>query len=443
MKSSNVKIFIANFFLYTGIIILLFSNPITVAYLYKQQHTISKGVSYSLLAFNIICIIYIVLIIFAISSSKRGKSKMLNNLINISILIFFVSIVLFLVEVSFRTVFKSLLFQRPFEYSEFVGMDWLKPNLDVTYETSEYKTNFKTNKYGYRNNFDFSPKKKDEIRIINVGDSYIMAGQVALENTMSYKLEKYLNENESGKKYTVINNGKNGLSPKTYKEFFRRNIKLFDADYLISYIYVGNDIEDEMTSIKYSNESPNIFYAMFNSTIIVLSKYSYFFRYIDERLISKINFIYPAGGPCQPFDDRPDETSKNVFLKKYNDRITDGFTNLLNNTKELEKICNENNVKLLVAFIPTKEQVERDQFSKVINYYNIDTTKLDMRKPQKYISDFLNQNQIINIDLLDTLIEVSKSNKTYFDSDSHWNIYGNDIVARKMHTFLKDSILKN
>jgi hypothetical protein len=443
MENGNVKITISKFFLAIAFLLILITNPLTVKYLISQKGTLGNSVTFSLLAFNLVCASYILITIFAVSSFKKGKIKFLNNLLNVSLLFFFITIILLMVEVSFRTVFKSFLHFRPFEYSEFFGVEWIKPNLDIVSESSEYKATFKTNKYGFRSGFDFSPKKNNEIRIINIGDSYIMAGETDFENTMSCKLENYLNENGKDKYYRVINAGKSGLSQKSYKIFLQRNLKLFDADYLIMYIYVGNDIEDEMTEVKYAEENRNLFKSMINSSYILLTRYSNFIKYIDERLISKIHINHPPEGVCQPFDNEPPEISKNVFMKKYNEKINDGFNNLFNNTLEIAKTCRENNVKFLVGVIPSKEQAQSENLNRLVNFYKIDTATLDMRKPQNLISDFLNKNQIVNIDLLDTMKEASKSAKTYLDIDSHWTIFGNEIAARKINVFLKNYIFKN
>jgi hypothetical protein len=443
MENRNVKISISRFFLSVAVLLILIVNPLTVKYVISQKGTIGNGVTFILLAFDMICAVYVLITLLAVSSYRKGKAGFLNRHLNFSLLIFFIVIVLLLVETSFRTVFKSFLHYRPFEYSELFGVEWIKPGLDIVSESPEYKATFKTNKYGFRSGFDFSPKKENEIRIITTGDSYIMAGEMDFENTMSRKLEKYLNENQNDKIYTVINTGKSGLSQNAYRIFFERNLKLFNADYLIMFIYVGNDIEDEMTIVKYSEEDPNFFRNVFNTASILLTRYSYFFRYIDERLISKIYINHPPGGPCQPFDNLPQEKSKNVFLKNYNNKINTGFDNMFKNTLELARICRENNVRFMVGTIPTKEQAEKDNLNRLIDFYKIDTATLDMRKPQKVISDFLNQNQIINIDLLDTLAEASKTGRTYLNMDSHWSIYGNDVAAKKINAFLKNNILKN
>jgi len=443
MEGDKAKIFLAKFFITLVILILLFTNPVTVKYVISQKSTIGWGVTYTLLTFNFFCAAYVLLAFFSLSLFRKGKVKILNKILNISLLVFFFFLILLMVELSFRTVFKSLLHFKPFEYSEFFGMEWIKPNLDIVSESSEYKSTFKTNKYGFRSGFDFSPKKNNEIRIINIGDSYIMAGETDFENTMSCKLENYLNENEKEKYYRIINTGKTGLSQKYYSIFLQRNLKLFDADYLIMYVYVGNDIEDEMNIKKYSEENPNIVISIYNSTYILLKSYSYFFRYLDERLISKININHPPEGVCQPFDNEPKKKKKNVFMKKYNDKINEGYKNLFNSTLEIAKTCRENKVKFLVGIIPTKEQAQSENLNRIINFYKIDTATLDMRKPQNMISDFLNKNEIVNFDLLDTMKEASKSAKTYLDIDSHWTVFGNEIAARKICSFLKNNIFKN
>jgi hypothetical protein len=444
--SGRIKIVMGKFFLVLGITTLLLTNPLTVKYFFSTKGTLSRGVFFTLMIFTLICASYIFLFAYAIISYRKEKEKLLNLLLNFSLLIFFIALVLILFEFAFRTVLKQYVPVNLYGYNEYIGNHWCMPNLNEIIKTNEYSVNFRTNKYGFRDNFDMKPKKDGEIRILNSGDSFIMAAEVELENTMSYKLEKYLNENEKENYYKVVNFSLTGTSPSWYKGFFEEKLNLFNPDYLIMYLYVGNDVSDELhgiNTIKDTTGETNIFNTIINSTINNLARFSNFIAFLYGRTVNKNYFDdFPMGRPCQPFDGKPEETSSNVFLINYNKDIKGAFDKLLSSTQELNQVCKSKNVKLVVALIPTKEQVEKDKLNEVINFFKIDTSAIDMKKPQKLISDFLNQNQIINIDLLDTLFEASKTGKPYFDFDSHWNVYGNDVVAGKMNKFLKENILK-
>ena len=140
--------------------------------------------------------------------------------------------------------------------------------------------------------------------------------------------------------------------------------------------------------------------------------------------------------PCQPFDGKPINISGNIFLKKYNKHIYNAYLIVFSELLRIKEICNENEISYTVFIIPTKEQVEPGKYKEVINYFKLDIDILDMKKPQRLIAEFFEENEIEYVDLLDSLVIASKNKDTYFDIDSHWNMYGNKIVADTVFDYI-------
>ena len=67
------------------------------------------------------------------------------------------------------------------------------------------------NAHGFRDYERSYTKPKGTFRILVLGDSYVEALQVALENSFPALLEKKLNENSTSTKFEVLNLGQSGF----------------------------------------------------------------------------------------------------------------------------------------------------------------------------------------------------------------------------------------
>lgn len=173
--------------------------------------------------------------------------------------------------------------------------------------------------------------------------------------------------------------------------------------------------------------------------MLSLTKISKLFKFFYLRLNTEPEWggpRGPRGRPCQPFDAEPLEKTANLFLKEYNNYIKNAYLRVFDEISRINNICKINNIDFTVFIIPTKEQVEPKKFEETINFLHVDKNSLDMEKPQRLISEFLNDNQIKYIDLLDTLTIASKIKDTYFDFDPHWNAYGNEVVSEEVTKYL-------
>jgi len=277
---------------------------------------------------------------------------------------------------------------------------------------------------------------------MNLGDSFIQAAQVDLDNTMTKKLETKLNCCSKQKKIKFFNVGTSGCNPEVQRKFLEKNISKFDLDFLFLFTYIGNDI---LTLSKIENQinKASTIELIFNSFIINARRLSKLINYIWKRTSNgESEWNGPFGRPCQPFDGKPIEITGNLFCKEYNQHIENAYKDYYTELYRINQICQNNSIKLCVYIIPTKEQVEPLKLKEVIDYFEIEQNMLGIYKPQNRIKKFLLKNNICHFDLIDTLSFASKIKDTYFGFDSHWNMYGNDVVAEYVFNNSRFMILK-
>ena len=123
----------------------------------------------------------------------------------------------------------------------------LKPNARTTYSTSEFSTELAINAQGVRDDRPIGPKAPGERRIVVLGDSMVLAVQVALEQTFVRRLENRLNAPSTGAgatRWRVINGGVQGYGPVNEWLFFDKVAAAFEPDLVVLEVFVGNDAID-------------------------------------------------------------------------------------------------------------------------------------------------------------------------------------------------------
>jgi hypothetical protein len=148
---------------------------------------------------------------------------------------------LIIAEFALRSVFSSDS-HRPFEFripDPILGWS-LEPNTSFINEIPEGKVLVTYNSQGWRD-FEHAVEKPDGVfRILVLGDSFMEASSVKLENTFSRQLEGFAHA--TGKNVEVINMGVAGYG--TLQEYlvFQNIGRLYDPDLILLGFYDGNDL---------------------------------------------------------------------------------------------------------------------------------------------------------------------------------------------------------
>ena len=434
----KVKRSLLKFFAVIVVILLILFNPIIAKIFFNEGKSFNTNVFIILIGVNLILAVILGLYLVAI---KHIEKRITNVFINTSLMFFIVVIVFLLFEFIIRLISPPEPVQL-YAHNDFFNCTWLKPDLKLNLKTNEYDIFFQTNSIGLRDNDELVKKDSNEIRIMNLGDSFIQAAQLDIDNTMTYKLERLLDSLIQNKKINVYNVGTSGCGPEYQKKFLEQNIKKFELDYLFYFPYIGNDI---ITLSKLKKNYGTKMESLFNSLMSMPRQYSKLIDFVCLRLpgFAEAEMRGPMGRPTQPFDGLPETESANILLKTGNTYKKNAYNELWIQLDDIIEICNKNNVDLFVFIIPTKEQVDEEMLYETLSFYKLKRESIELYKPQSLIGNFLKERNIKYYDLSDTLINANVAQKTYFDFDSHWNKYGNDVVSKYIFNNTKSSIVKN
>lgn len=116
------------------------------------------------------------------------------------------------------------------------------PSSSYMLQTSEFKTIVRTNRLNLRD-YEVSPKRDNEYRILCLGDSFTFGVGVNLKNTYVKVLERLLNK--ESQRYTVINGGGHPFLTSQYNFLISKRL-ILKPDLIICQIYIGNDFYDQM-----------------------------------------------------------------------------------------------------------------------------------------------------------------------------------------------------
>ncbi len=119
-----------------------------------------------------------------------------------------------------------------------------RPNMYRVFENDEFSVRVRTNSLGMRHRREIPMEKPlGERRIFLIGDSMIFGSTLQRRDTVPAKLQRLLNP-EGMRKYRVINTSASATGPLHYEQRLRTLAIPYQADVVIVFYYVGNDMQD-------------------------------------------------------------------------------------------------------------------------------------------------------------------------------------------------------
>lgn len=279
------------------------------------------------------------------------------------------------------------------------------------------KFEWSINNYGWNSNIDYK-KSKQKKRVAVIGDSYIEALQVNIENSYPNLLNKNLNE-----EFEFYSFGYSGSPLSQYYNVSKYVNDLFDPDIVI-FNMVENDYDE----------------SVFN--FFKIKKYFMQTTFENDSLIIK--------SPT-PYNPKRFELLKKILKKSsiiryinYNTNIRNYFTNLFQSDNEspnhkldrikminksnnliIDSILNENYNKKIVFVVDGDRQSIYGQ--RTNKGYNLN---------EKFITILKNRNlSYIDLDKIFRDNYLKDSIKFNSELDYHWNSYGHKIIADTLEKY--------
>ena len=306
----------------------------------------------------------------------------------------------------------------PMTYDKDIGM-WHKKNFSNYIIQSCYKTKYFFDQEGrLKNNYQYNDNKKN---IIIIGDSNVEALMVKSENIIHNSLY-----DEIDGKYNVLNYGLSGTGPTQHLEIINKKIDLTKVIHLIHFVFIENDLSDGNPKNFDGTNRPKVhlkFKDLDNYELINPQKYNIkeklrdFLGNFEIYVYLKKAFIYYKR---KINSYKNNDNKSNITESDNSSEISDEeyeWNQLKGSVYQINKISKKNNFQYDVVFLSESEDKGNINFT------------------QKF-KEFLDTQNINNINILTFLNELKTKQKLNFECDSHWN----DNVHRNVARYLNEEL---
>jgi lysophospholipase L1-like esterase len=309
----------------------------------------------------------------------------------------------------------------------------LEPNQSGTYRKglmSEVKGKYRINSDGWNSVRDYSESKGEAIRIAVIGDSYVEAIEVDVDQAFPAILEKDLSE--KGYKVEVYRFGLSGASLSEYLQMMRYAYQKFRPDIAMVNIFY-NDFTESMAGLSTHNHRLR-FKQISTSKFVGVPPEPYAPSQI-RRLLGKstlIRFLYYQMALSERVSMlkhlfKKIEVEQNVDLSALElDESIIGVTRHV--FKEFKLLSKQHGVKLLLSIDTPRSYI----------YSNKNTRKSKVYRFNLISLNAANEIGIEIIDLTDAFVDDYKRNRQRFEFkiDGHWNSRGHRVVGQTISKFL-------
>ena len=263
---------------------------------------------------------------------------------------------------------------------------------------------FRTNNLGFREDEDTEVTKPERTFLFLVtGDSHT-DGVVYNAESFPNLLEQKLNSTPGAPKFEVINGGTGYYTFQNYAGFFRKYLYL-KPDYFIVTIYTGNDFMESIAAAVKAGQ---------------LTAPSTPFWYRLKLRLAPAPLVSQALNQIIYFKAAPQ--MKEVALEIARRQL-----------KEISDTCLQNNVRLVVVFLPTKLDVEdRDRLREVKNSFGLTDAEANVNQDLKgALINWLVRQDVKYFDIAAYMS--GNSDALFWEKDYHLNVRGHKLVSDALY----------
>lgn len=303
----------------------------------------------------------------------------------------------------------------------------------------------------------------DKVDILAIGDSQTY-GVMALANESWPSILAQLTKKE------VYNLSLGGYGPVQYLHLLKTKAKILEPKLVVVCVYLGNDLIDSYRLV-YSNKNWSDFrlktyktlqdngknnvvkkhrnsirkWLAYNSVIYRMITSSFIGDIIRHREAKKEVLENSTDKYFVTFDSSNINTGftpkrRLIGLDLSNNEVQEGLRISLSALKQINDYTKKNKIKLLVAIIPTKENVYAELLKKSAGTDNITYNKLinNESKITEHLINFLNDNKINYVEPLYAMRKAVVSSAIYpAGYDGHPNGKGYEIIAKEINKHIK------
>lgn len=318
----------------------------------------------------------------------------------------------------------------------------LRPNNKTRYIQRDVNQQIITNQFGFHDENYTLEKPPGTYRILVIGDSYMEALQVSIEETFSKQLQQYLNNWIQDYTIQTINMGKSGRGSLEEYLVLRLLGWKFEPDMVIV-AFVMNDVRDDKNAsqqilldekgvpLQFKTEGISSLPLSWKR-LLHRSHLCYFFL---ERLSilyqnrKKVSLAKNKGEIDNP-PPIPQDDHFNILRQDYTDETDSAWDITRRTLTLLNEECRERGVPFILMVIPAESQFHT-RITPTTEYWKLEKPS---EKPQKILTELGKQADFHVVDLLPTFKTIPDL-PIHFE-EGHWNQKGHRYAAREVADYI-------
>ena len=297
------------------------------------------------------------------------------------------------------------------------------------------------NSFGFRDREPIVPKPEETVRIVGIGDSFVL-GAVPLDENFLRVAESDLSARLSGteRRVEVAMMGLGGYGPENEVGVLRSAALRISPDLVVLCFYVGNDV----TGVALRGEvlGGELYFTRSNDPLHDLLRRSRLFVLAERALINawrlrNLEKQRGRGADEEPVDPFAPTLYYRLIQKKrlpvYETPTAAGTERLWRRAESalaaFDSLCAAAGVPWILLLIPTEEQVDERVRGRVLESLSADTARYDFDAPQRRLRAFAAARGIDALDLLPAFRAAGDEPRLYIPNDTHWNREGNALAG--------------
>ncbi len=287
-----------------------------------------------------------------------------------------------------------------------------------------YETEYRFDQHGFRNDKDPNDRDPQRADVVLLGDSFVEGYRVAQDKTCAVALSQEFNSD-------VVNLGRADYGPPQQLVVLKRYALPLRPRVVVWFVFVENDLSDLAEYERAIADWPayvdqiNRFSArcFTRNALDVLGTWLDSFRSEESDLARRRSgqwqseTLYFGFQPLQPTPERLEQLTRLEAI-----------------LREADLLCRQNEVRLLVAYVPTKHAVYGDlcDFPPDGDVIHWQPSGL-----ASHLGQSCQEAQIEYLDLTDSLKAAAADGKrVYLPDDGHWSPAGHAAVAKTLREYL-------
>jgi len=306
----------------------------------------------------------------------------------------------------------------------------LSPGFEGTLRNPEYTTRVRINSLGLRGP-EPGPKREGALRVLVLGDSFVSAFNVEEGETFLAAAEETVRPLSAGADVDMVNAGTPNYGTWHELRMFRRLAGPLRADAAVLCVYVGNDVENNLSPSEAIVEDGLLVARRRQPGIIPYPLRSWLQRNSMSYVLlwNGWNQVRPLLGRAGSDPLRPDKDLVSPVAARY---LEDGYGVTLDLLRQFRDEAKSLRIPVLVVLIPAEFQVYTDGFERSVRRQGVDPTAFDLDLPQKRWREMARQLDLKVLDLLPVFRSHSSGPYLYMSLDGHLTVEGNHVAGEAL-----------